>query len=258
MSKIKLSEIPTLPPAEVDEAKIRALTKRMTRQIADLQHLLYAEEKHSLLIIFQGMDATGKDGATRRVLGRCSPTGIHVKSFKKPTDEEFDHDFLWRVHKHAPRKGMIQVFNRSHYEDILIQRVHGWIDEARVDIRMNAINSFEQLLQQDNGTVILKFYMHISRERQREKLQERIDNPLKNWKHNDGDWDEAELWDDYMRCYEDAINRSVIPWYIVPVDKRWYRDYIIAKEIVEVLETLEMQLPMLESEKFNNGESQGG
>ena len=143
------------------------------------------------------------------------------------------------------RKGLIQVFNRSHYEDILIQREHGWIAEARVDIRMNAINAFEQLIQQDNGTVILKFFMNISRESQKKKLQERIDNPQKNWKHNEGDWKEAEHWDDYMRCYEDAINRSVIPWHIVPVDKRWYRDYIIAKQIVEVMEDLDMELPVL-------------
>ncbi len=192
------------------------------------------------------MDSSGKDGATANVFSRCSPAGVGFQAFKKPSDEEFAHDFLWRVHKAAPAKGQIKIFNRSHYEDILIQRVHGWIDEERVTKRINAINAFEELLEFDNNTKVLKFYMHLSHERQGEKLQERIDDPDKNWKHNEGDWEERKLWDKYRECYEDAINRSSIPWSIVPVDSRWYRDYVIAKKVADTLEGLNMSFPVLE------------
>ena len=168
---------------------------------------------------------------------------IHLK---KPTDEEFAHDFLWRVHKLTPGRGEITIFNRSHYEDILIQRVHKWIDKDRVDMRVDAINSWERLLIEDNNTIILKFYMHISPERQEEKLQERIDNPQKNWKHNDGDWEERKYWNDYMKCYEDVFKRcNVSPWIIAPVDSRWYRDYFIAKKVLKALESLDITLPTI-------------
>ena len=196
------------------------------------------------------MDATGKDGATRKVFSYCSPIGINAVGFKKPTEEEFAHDFLWRIHQHSPAKGMIQVFNRSHYEDVLIQRVHHWIDETQVDERIRAINDFERTLQQDNHTTIIKFYMHISPERQRQKLQQRIDDPRKNWKHNAADWEERKLWDQYINCYEDAINRSEVPWVIAPVDHRWYRDYFIASRIVDTLESLNMELPTLQHENI--------
>jgi polyphosphate kinase 2 (PPK2 family) len=168
-------------------------------------------------------------------------------SFKKPTEEEFAHDFLWRVHKVVPQKGQIAIFNRSHYEDILIQRVHGWIDEKRVAQRMKAINAFEELLQFDSNTHVFKFYMHISREEQEQQLRERIEDPEKYWKHNPGDWKEREHWDKYMAAYEYAINESSIPWHICPVDKRWYRDYFIAKTLVDALEKLDMKYPALET-----------
>jgi len=243
---IKLSEIPTTPPEGWTKKNTKEKTRDLAKRIAALKELMYAEGKHSLLVIFQGMDSSGKDGATRNVFSRCSPAGMGFYGFKKPSDEEFAHDFLWRVHKQAPQKGEIKIFNRSHYEDILIQRVHGWIDEEKVSRRIDAINAFEQLLQFDNNTTVLKFYMHLSHERQGEKLQERIDDPEKNWKHNPGDWEERKLWDKYRVCYEDAINRSVIPWHIIPVDSRWYRDYSIAKIVAETLEGLDMQLPVLE------------
>ena len=243
---IILSEIPTLPPAHLDKDDIEDQTKAIVKDIVELQHVMYAEKKHSLLVVFQGMDASGKDGATREIFGRCNPSGINVKAFKKPSEEEFAHDFLWRVHKHVPAKGMIQVFNRSHYEDVLIQRVHKWISEERALKRINSINAFEELLQYDNDTIVLKFYLHISREKQKEELQERIDQPEKHWKHNPNDWKEAKLWDQYMSCYEDVINRSTIPWHIIPVDKRWYRDYCIAKIVKAKMEELEMELPVLE------------
>ncbi len=245
---IRLSDIPTSAPDGFKKKETKKKTNKLARRIGDLQHILYAERQHSLLVVFQGMDASGKDGATRKVFSYCSPIGIGAVGFKKPTEVEFAHDFLWRVHQYAPAKGMIQVFNRSHYEDVLVQRVHHWIDEDRVDARMNAINTFEQTLQKDNNTTILKFYMHISPDRQRKKLQERIDNPRKNWKHNAADWEELKLWDQYMKCYADVIQRSAVPWIIAPVDQRWYRDYFIAKEIVSVLESLHMVLPTLKNE----------
>jgi polyphosphate kinase 2 (PPK2 family) len=169
--------------------------------------------------------------------------GINAYPFRKPTEEEFAHDFLWRIHKQAPQKGHIKVFIRSHYEDILIQRVHKWIDDTKVKNRMTAINEWEKNLVSDNNTVILKFYMHLSKEHQKKKLQERIDDPRKQWKHNAEDWKERELWDDYMKCYEYAINESEIPWTIAPVDKRWYRDYFIAEKVLETLESLDLKLP---------------
>jgi PPK2 family polyphosphate:nucleotide phosphotransferase len=245
---IRLSDFPTRAPKGFKKSETKKKTDKLARRIGHLQHMLYADRKHALLVVFQGMDASGKDGATRKIFSYCSPIGISAVGFKKPTEEEFAHDFLWRIHKHTPAKGMIQVFNRSHYEDILIQRVHQWIDEPQVDARIAAINAFEQTLQKDNHTTILKFYMHISQERQQQKLQERIDNPRKNWKHNAADWEEIKLWDKYVECYEDAINRSEVPWIIAPVDQRWYRDHFIAQRIIEALESLSLTLPTLRHE----------
>lgn len=242
---ISLATIPTRAPKGLEKDDIKRKTERMARRIGDLQHIMFAEKKHSLLVVFQGMDASGKDGATRKVFAYCNPTGIDAYPFRKPTEEEFAHDFLWRINKRAPAKGNIQVFIRSHYEDILIQRVHKWIDEDRVRMRMDAINAWETLLQQDNNTTVLKFYMHLSPEKQKEKLQERIDDPRKQWKHNDADWKERELWDEYVRCYEYAINESHIPWTIAPVDQRWYRDYYIAEKILTTLEGFQSKLPTI-------------
>ncbi|MDH3648975.1 MAG: polyphosphate kinase [Saprospiraceae bacterium] len=245
MAKINLTEIPTIAPDGFNKKDSVKERDQLSRKIGDLQHMMYAEGKHSLLVVFQGMDASGKDGATRKVFRYCSPAGVWAYAFKKPSQAEFDHDFLWRVHKLAPRQGRIQIFNRSHYEDVLIQRVHGWITEEHAQKRIDAINAFEELLESDNNTTVVKFYMHISRQRQSEKLQERIDNPRKNWKHNPSDWKEAEQWDEYRRCYEEAINHSRIPWHIVPSDQRWYRDYFVAKKLVTIMEDLDFQLPML-------------
>jgi PPK2 family polyphosphate:nucleotide phosphotransferase len=244
---IRLADYPTRAPEGFTKQDTKRKTDRMARRIGQLQHFLYAERKHSLLVVFQGMDASGKDGATRKVFIYCNPTGIDAYPFRKPTEEEFAHDFLWRIHRQAPAKGHIQVFIRSHYEDILIQRVHNWIDDNKVAARMAAINEWENNLIRDNHTTLLKFYMHISPERQKEKLQERIDDPAKQWKHNDADWKEAELWDDYRRCYEYAFNNSHVPWIIAPVDQRWYRDYFIAEKVLETLEALDPKLPTLES-----------
>ena len=248
-SPIILADIPTRAPAGWKKEDTLRKRDAMTRRLADLQHLMYAENKRSLLVVFQGMDASGKDGTTRKVFRYCSPSGVWAYPFKKPSDLEFEHDFLWRAHKIAPSKGQIQVFTRSHYEDVLIQRVHKWVSEERISQRIDAINAFEHLLEFDNDTKVVKFYLHLSRERQKEKLQERIDNPRKQWKHNPNDWKEAERWDEYRFAYEDAINRSQIPWYIIPADQKWYRDYSVARILVEILETFNMQLPVLVNEE---------
>lgn len=241
---VKLSDTSTKPPIDVDKGQLKALTKQYQDRIGELNEILRAEKKHSLLIILQGMDGSGKDGAVKKVFKECTHFNMDVYAFKKPTDIEFAHDFLWRVHQQVPAKGNIKIFNRSHYEDILIQRVHGWIDEKRVKNRMEAINAFEKLLTFDNHTTVLKFYLHLSFEQQALELQERIDEPDKSWKHNDNDWKEREHWADYRRCYEYAINESQFSWDIVPVDERWYRDYLISKKVCETMEAMNLQFPV--------------
>lgn len=243
---IKLKDYSTKPPKGVNKKELKAETDRYAKRIGELKNLLVAEGKHSLLVVFQGMDASGKDGAVKNVFKYCTHNNISVHSFKKPTDLEARHDFLWRVHQQVPPKGDIKIFNRSHYEEVLIQRVHKWINEDQVDERFDSINAFEKLLQTDGSTVILKFYLHLSHEQQALELQERIDEREKNWKHNPGDWEQRKLWKKYMRCYEDVLNRSEIPWIITPVDSRWYRDYIVSKTIVKALEGLNMEYPPLE------------
>lgn len=241
-----LNKISTKPSPDLDEKKIKKETRDLRERLGELQNVLYAQAKHSVLVIFQGMDASGKDGAVRKVFSECHPQGIQVVSFKKPTEEEFAHDFLWRVHKQTPAKGMIHIFNRSHYEDVLIQRVHNWIDEETVNRRFESINAFEKLLQYGANTTIFKFYLHLSYEQQELELRERLEEPDKFWKHNDNDWKERERWADYRKAYQDVLNRSEVPWYIVPVDERWYRDYVVAKTMVDQLEKLNMQYPPLE------------
>lgn len=245
MSIIKLSEIPTRAPENLKKKKCELKTIDMAIKIGQMQHKLYAERKQSLLVVLQGLDASGKDGTIKTVFADCNPTGIDTTGFKKPTTEEMAHDFLWRIHKRTPESGNIMVFNRSHYEDILIQRVHKWIDMDRVEKRMNAINAFEELLEFDNDTKVLKFYMHISPDRQKEKLQERIDDPDKNWKHKPEDWEEREYWNEYIESYEYAINHSDIPWNVVPSDQRWYRNYFIAKIVLKTLESMHPEMPVL-------------
>jgi PPK2 family polyphosphate:nucleotide phosphotransferase len=243
---INLSKISTKAPSELNKKKIEAKTIDLVIKIGELQHKLYAEGKQSLLVILQGMDASGKDGTVKTVFADCNPSGIDAVAFKKPTEEEFAHDFLWRIHQKTPRKGNIMIFNRSHYEDILVQRVHKWINEDKAEKRMKTINAFEELLEFDANTKVLKFYMHISPEKQQEKLQERIDDTTKNWKHKAADWDENDHWNEYMKCYEYAINESVIPWHIAPADKRWYRNYFIAQVVLKTLEGMNPQLPILD------------
>lgn len=245
---IKLSEIPTTAPEGAEKKEYKEKLQEVAKKIEELQSMMIAQGKYSMLVVFQGMDSSGKDGATRETFKYCSPSGVSAYSFKKPTDEEFAHDFLWRIHKQAPAKGQIKVFIRSHYEDILIQRVHGWIDDEKVTKRIAAINAWEDLLKFDNDTIVLKFYMHLSKEKQLEKLTERIEVPRKNFKHNDGDWEERKHWDKYRAAYEDAINRSTTPWIIAPVDQRWYRNYFVASKVLEALESLDLEYPKLKTE----------
>ncbi|GAA5220528.1 PPK2 family polyphosphate kinase [Membranihabitans marinus] len=246
---IYLDKISTEAPKDLSKKKIKEKTEKMAEEIAELQITLLAEQKHSLLVVLQGMDASGKNSSAKAAFEQCSPEGVDSYSFKAPTEEELQHDFLWRIHKQVPRKGYIQLFNRSHYEDILIQRVHKWITEEQVHQRMQAINAFETLLQHDNQTTILKFYLHLSQEEQQKELQERIDDPSKNWKHNANDWEEAKHWDEYRKAYEYAINESVIPWHIIPADNAWYRNYLVTKTILETLQGLDMVRPTLKDRK---------
>jgi len=246
MAKIKLADISTRAPKDFDKQDTKEKIVTLTDELNALQNLLYAESKHSVLIVIQGMDASGKDGIIRNVFGKLNPQGVTVQSFKAPTAEELSHDFLWRIHRHAPAKGMIQLFNRSHYEDVLITRVHKWCDDETARKRMKAINNFEKLLVEHNNTVILKFYLHISPDEQQERLQERMKDPAKQWKYNENDFAEAKLWNEYMDAYEDCFeNCGDIPWTIVPSDQNWYKEYVIAKQLRNSLVDLKMQFPGL-------------
>ena len=246
MGNIRLKEIDTRAPKNVDKQETKEKLAAVLQELDELQNLLFAESSRALLVVIQGMDASGKDGTVRNVFGKLNPQGVLVKSFKTPTAEELAHDFLWRIHTHAPQKGYIQVFNRSQYEDILITRVHKWIDDKTARLRMQAINDFERLLTEHNDTHILKFYLHISPGEQKARLEERIKNPAKQWKYNDADFKEAKLWDDYMEMYEDCFEHCHdIPWVIVPSDQNWYKEYLIATAVRDMLSSLHMQYPGL-------------
>ncbi|WP_207497120.1 PPK2 family polyphosphate kinase [Aridibaculum aurantiacum] len=243
--KIDLTAIPTQPPKGYVKSETKAELRKLVEELDELQNLLYAEGKHAVLIIIQGLDASGKDGAIKNVFGTLNPQGLKVQSFKAPTREELSHDFLWRIHKHTPAKGMIHVFNRSHYEDILITRVHQMIDDTTAKKRIDAINDFEQLLL-DNGTHILKFYLHVSQQEQHKRLQERIDDPRKHWKYDEADFKESKQWDNYMKAYADCFEHcNVVPWTVVPADENRYKEYVIAKALFELLSSLNMKYPEL-------------
>jgi len=244
-----LSKISTRAPEEIDKEETKQKQPAILEELDELQNLLFAEGKHSLLVVIQGMDASGKDGAIKNVFGTLNPQGVAVASFKAPTAEELAHDFLWRVHQHAPRKGTIRVFNRSHYEDVLITRVHQWIDDDTAFKRMKAINHFEKLLVEHNQTQILKFYLHVSKEKQEERLNERISDVRKQWKYNENDYKEAKLWNEYMKAYEDCFEHcDQVPWTIVPADQNWYKEYVIASSVRDTLHALKMKYPGIKKE----------
>jgi PPK2 family polyphosphate:nucleotide phosphotransferase len=248
MSAIKLSDISTRAPKEFEKAKTKEEITGLLEEVSELQNLLYASGSHAILVVIQGMDASGKDGAIRNVFSSVNPQGVIVHSYKVPTPEEAAHDFLWRIHKNAPQKGMMSIFNRSHYEDILVTRVHKWCDDATAKKRMKAINDFEELLQ-NNNTTILKFYLHISHDEQKERLEERLKDPAKQWKYNANDFKESALWDDYRKMYEDCFEHcNKVPWIIVPSDQNWYKEYTMIKTIRDTLKSLNMQYPGLKKD----------
>ncbi len=247
--KIKLSDHPTFNK-DWNKEKIREKTEKILQRIGELQYKMYAQNKYSLLIIFQGMDASGKDGLTKGLLNYCNPVTFNTYSFKKPTAEEYAHDFLWRVHKMTPGKGGTMVFIRSHYEDILVPTVEKFIAPEIIARRYQIINEFEQALGQ-NDTKVLKFFLHVSPEAQKERLMERIEVKEKHWKHKDGDWDTREKFDQYTTVYEKILNTcNEVPWHIIPSDKNWQKLYAVSVEVLKVLEMMDLKWPELVSEKF--------
>lgn len=240
---MSIKNLATRAPKNFQKEKIKKETEILKIKIGALQDILYAQGKYAMLVIFQGMDASGKDGATKNVFEAVNPAGCRVYGFKKPSDEEMKNDFLWRIHKQTPEKGMIQVFNRSHYEDVLIQRVHSWVDEKTIKSRFKQINDFEQMLT-ENNTIILKFMLNVSKEKQLERLEERLSDPTKYWKHNEADMAEREHWDDYMKAYEDVLKYcSNVPWTIVPADQNWIKEYTVTKKVYEALSKLDLKYP---------------
>lgn len=250
----QLADISTRAPEDADKKEYKNEKKKILNELNELQNLLYAESKHALLVILQGPDASGKDGTIRKVFGKLNPQGVKVQSFKAPSTLELSHDFLWRVHQFAPAKGMIQIFNRSHYEDVLVTRVNGWCDDALAIQRFAAINDFEKLLTDHNATQIIKIYLHVSHDEQKERLKERIENPMKHWKYNKMDFKESSKWDKYRKVYEDVFEKtSAIPWKIVPADQNWYKEYMVAKIVLETLQNLNMSYPTLEEVQNGTG-----
>lgn len=245
LSKVDLGDYDPEYTAKYGKKTAREETAKLQERMAELQEMLYAQGKHALLIILQAMDAGGKDGTIKKAFESVNPQGVQVTSFKAPTPEELAHDFLWRVHRHTPGKGYIGIFNRSHYEDVLIVRVNDLVPPKVWEKRFDQINQFERLLH-ENGTHILKFYLHISKDEQKKRFQERLDNPDKHWKFSLGDLPVREKWDEYMKAYEDVLskcNTDYAPWHIVPANNKWYRDLAVTTTIVEKMETMGLAYP---------------
>lgn len=247
---MKIADCPTFNQ-EWKKGEIKNKTKKMLKEIGQLQYKMYAENKRSILVVLQGIDASGKDGVTKGLLEYCNPIGVSIHSFKKPTEEEYAHDFLWRVHQVCPRSGVFQVFIRSHYEDILVPSVGKFIPAKIIEKRYAQINAFERDLE-ENGTIVLKFFLNVSKEAQEKRLMERIEMKEKHWKHKDSDWDTREQFDQYMAVYQKILNRcNDIPWTVVPADKNWQKLYIVAEEVLQALKYLNLKWPPLVSERFN-------
>jgi PPK2 family polyphosphate:nucleotide phosphotransferase len=239
-----LTSISTKAPTIIDKEVTLVAFYEIIKKLQYLQGLLYAESKRSVLIILQGMDASGKDSTVKHVFGQINPMGTRVKPFKKPSVEEYAFDFLRRIHKHTPPNGMIHIFNRSHYEDILVPTVHDVIPKEKVKRRYQYINAFEQMLM-DHNTMIFKFFLHISKEEQTIRFKKRLTNPNKMWKYDPSDISEAKKWNEYISVYEKIFEKCgpEIPWIIVPSDDKWYRNFVIAKTIVDYMESLNMKYP---------------
>jgi len=245
---------PTFVPDGLDKGDARKILRQNRKRIVELQEKLYAEDKHAVLLVLQAMDTGGKDSTLRVVTKGINPQGTRIYGFKAPTDNELGRDFLWRVHAQVPPKGHIGIFNRSHYEDVLIVRVHGWASPDLIEKRYQHINNFEALLH-DHGTRVIKVMLNISKEYQLDRLRRRLEKPDKHWKFNPNDLKERELWDSYMDAFEHAFNRCSTddaPWYIVPAEKRWYRDAVVSQLLADVLQDINPQYPdpEFDREKF--------
>ena len=235
--KVRLDKIPVDPPKGITKEKAAARFAALGAELFELQDFLWSAKEHSVMVVLQGRDSAGKDGAIKHVAGCLNPRGVNVVSFGVPSTEEREHDFLWRVHRHAPRRGEFAIFNRSHYEDVLVVRVHGLVPKKLWRPRYGHIADFEALLA-EQGTIVLKYFLHISRGEQKKRLLERERTPLAAWKLNVNDWQERERWDDYTEAYEDAISETSAPhapWTVVPADAKWYRNLVLAESIVEAL-----------------------
>ena len=242
--KIKLSKI---DPDDTGGSKEKGLGRfcEFREKISELQTILHAEHRRSLLLVFQAMDTGGKDGAVNDLCAGLTPAGLEVRSFKAPTSEELDHDFLWRIHQAAPGKGMIGIWNRSHYEDVLVVRVHKLVPKKVWKARYDQINRFEEILS-ENGTTIVKFMLHISKEEQKKRLQARLDRPEKWWKFNVGDIKERACWSDYQKAYEDALNKCSTkwaPWHVVPANHKWARNLALAEVVLRTLKEMDPRYP---------------
>ena len=230
---------------DISKQKAEKELKDHVKQLAELHELLYAENKRALLIVLQGMDASGKDGTIRHVMSGVNPQGCTVTSFKQPSTKELEHDFLWRIHAAVPEKGSIGIFNRSQYEDVLVVRVHELVAKEVWQSRFDQINAFERILV-ENDVTILKFFLHISREEQEKRFQKRVEDPQKNWKISPADFREREYWGEYQKAYQDAIAKcstKEAPWYIIPSDHKWFRNYCVSHIIVRTLESFQMRYP---------------
>jgi PPK2 family polyphosphate:nucleotide phosphotransferase len=228
-----------------DKKAGKAALIKLNKRLEELQELFYADNRHRLLVVLQATDTGGKDGTISSVFDGVNPLGVKVASFKKPTEAELAHDYLWRVHPHVPANGEIVIFNRSHYEDVLVVRVHDLVPEERWRRRYEQIVDFEKLLIEE-GTTIVKFFLHISKDEQRERLQARLDDPQKHWKFSMGDLDERKRWDEYQAAFEEAISNTSTdsaPWYVIPANRKWYRNIVVATILIETLESLDLRFP---------------
>ncbi len=246
-SKLQIKDLDSSSTGDYEGGKKGGLEelKGLLQELDSLQELLYAEHKHKVLVVLQAMDTGGKDGTIRRVFEGVNPQGVRVASFKVPTPIEAEHDYLWRIHQQTPGKGEIVIFNRSHYEDVLVVRVHRLVPQKVWKARYRQINEFEKLLSQE-GTLILKFFLNIGIDEQKKRLRDRLVDETKTWKYNPDDLKERALWEQYMQAYEDVLNKTTTeyaPWYVVPSDHKWFRDLVVAGAIVEALKGLKMQYP---------------
>jgi PPK2 family polyphosphate:nucleotide phosphotransferase len=243
--KVKLKDFDPRCCGNDEKESAAAEMENLAKRLDEFTYRLYAENRRSLLVVLQGMDTSGKDGTIRHVMGQVSPLTVQVHAFKQPSEEELDHDFLWRIHMRVPRRGNVGIFNRSQYEDVLVVRVHGLVPTEVWGQRYDAINSFERLIV-EGGMTIVKCFLHISQAEQRERLQKRLTDPTKCWKFNIKDLEERKLWDDYQVAYEDALtlcNTKHAPWYIIPADRKWYRNLCISRLLVKTLEEMDPKFP---------------